>query len=110
MRQDDDNLGDVREALAVALEEKKVNLLDRRLLIIYVLLIVLLTAAGQGYTSLTDACNVNQDNARAINDLIDRAITSTESNETITPKQRAQRVEDYEAIRQAVPSCPPGLW
>lgn len=104
---------EVREALAIALNEKKlriaVRLWDRRLLIIYVLLIALLTAIGQGYDSLTAACDATKSNAVTLNRTLDRIGQSVRMNPNYTAQEREERAQVYAELKQQVPTCPPGI-
>lgn len=108
----------VRDALAMALGEKKIKVTSRaqrvRSLIIYALLVVGLVWVGtqqqnadrQG-AQIVRACHDNQDNAQVLNDFVNKIVQAAKTNPGYSPAVRRERVESYEELHQKVPECPP---
>jgi hypothetical protein len=120
MSPDPDSLDqDVRDALAMALNEKRlritVKLTDRRLLLLYVLVIAAFIALGalvQARTSdrdgLIGACQDTRQNAVTLNKALDQLALSAQTSPILTRAERAQRAKFYDGLHQTVPTCPPG--
>ena len=105
---------EVRDALAVALNEKRLKVAsrwnDRRMLVLYVVGMVILGFMLAGYHGLAVACDSNQTNARVLNAALDQLSESAAHSPALTPSERRERAAFYGGLRQSVPSCPPGLW
>ena len=115
MTHDPDGLDrEVRDALAVALNEKKLRIAtrwnDRRMLILYVVGVVIVSLMLSGYHGLATACDDNRQNAMVLNAALDKMSESAATSPVLTPSERRERAAFYAGLRQSVPSCPPGLW
>jgi hypothetical protein len=120
MSPDPDNLDpQIRDALAVALNEKAVRitvrLTDKRLLILYVLAIAygaallgIVDARTADRDALIAACQDTRSNAVVLNKALDRLAESSSTSPILSPAERKARAAFYDGLRQTVPTCPPG--
>lgn len=109
---------EIREALAQALRERKVRLTDRRLLILYGMLVFVLIMGGLLFQrsnadrhrfehAVITNCTQNRTNTIAFDHFIDKLVQSYATSPVLTPKQRRERAAFFAEVRQEVPTCPP---
>jgi len=96
--------------------------IDRRLLILYGLLVVLLAAflfyvkesdakieesRAKFETAIVENCEIGLKNTTAFNDLLDRLVEAVKVNPNYSVAERAKAIKFYESGRQTLPECPP---
>jgi hypothetical protein len=96
--------------------------MDRRLLILYGLLVFILAAAltyiqydlrktnearHQFEDAIIENCQVGLKNTRAFNELIETARRAVAQNPDLNAAERRFRLEAYEKVTQIEPECPP---
>lgn len=113
---------EIRDALAVALNEKRlrisVKLTDRRLILLYVLVVALwvgllvmvqrdVEASHRFERAVVENCEANRKNTVGFNDFLDKLITSYQSSPLLNERQRRLRSAFLATAKQTVPTCPP---
>lgn len=113
---------DITEAIAAALGERKVRLSDRRLLLIYlfVVLLIVITTSYLGHNqrqanldrrefeyAASKNCLANRQNTVNFNAFIDKLIASYRQSKLLTPQEKEERSRLFTGAKLEVPDCPP---
>jgi tellurite resistance protein len=96
--------------------------MDRRLLILYALLVVVIAVSltyiqydnhrsedqrAKFEHAVVENCEIGQKNTEAFNDLLNRLIEAVKQNPNYTDAEKAKAAKFYESGKQTVPECPP---
>lgn len=115
-----DNARDIADGISQGVERSKLHLTDRRLLVLYLLVVAFVVASSYWQNQVSsktqhaferslrtsyDNCKAIQESDTSFNGLIDQQVKNVQNSKAITPQQKAQALAAYGKVLRKPLNC-----